>query len=287
VARPTVPPAVVETILTAARADIAAPEFQQTLAAIPGSDSEYASQLVACDRQFARQFHTDERHKPGFGIALLLNKLLWCSSDTNSVPIVGRSYARTLIEWKLSKAAGGRFKQTYRAFSTDLTSSIVDDTTLAQLDIDELARFKIDNAALLERHQLWLSSVAQQFSSLADGETYDEKLAELEIDSAKKRLELADELRDSWLTAGLSTAKRAIESATSKEAIMAAGAIVALRGTTLTDLLVAAVPAALGALGQGAVGVIDVLKARADTRKKHEMAYLFGLQRLAHGGAPR
>src|SRR5690242_7554456 len=103
----------------------------------------------------AYDFNPDERLSRSFGIALLLNKLLWFAHDTSSVPIVGRSYARSLIEWKLSKATGARIKQAYCAFSTDLSSSVVDDATLAALDMEKLARFKTDNADLLERHQIW------------------------------------------------------------------------------------------------------------------------------------
>lgn len=266
-----------EHLLEVTRRDAEDPELQRLVdTRVPRSDRDYATALVRADVQL--RDHKTRPHEID-PVLFLANKLLWFAAHRGSVPIVGRDYASELIAHKLcglGTAHPGRGLPSARggsllaAFAAGLALDFVSDEQLAATPISQLVDFKHRNRALLAQHQLHLIDVAETFAALPEGTDFANRLAQLRLQARRDRLDLDARARDAWLDAGLDLAKKAIGAAT---AGLFSGLAV-LRGHTLSDVVAAALPAAVAAGGVVLSSALDA-DSKARAKPPAAMAYLF------------
>jgi hypothetical protein len=277
VCRPELAPEDLEQILETTWRDAADPALRQLVdRRVPRDDREYAAVLVGSDAQLRGHLTRARAIDP---ILFLANKLLWYAARHGTVPLAGRDYATELIAHKLRglgtvrhghgllSARGG---SAFAAFAAGLALDFVPDEQLVATPIPRLVDFKQRNRELLAQHQLHLVEVAEAFAALPDGSDFDGRLAQLRIQARRERLELDARARDAWVDGGLELTKKAIAAA-------AAGlfsGLMVLRGHTLSDVLVAALPAAVTAGGVVLSSVVEI-GAKARARPTPAMAYLF------------
>lgn len=242
----------------------------------PRGDREYAAALVWSDVQLRDHPTRTRAIDP---VLFLANKLLWYAARRGTVPIVGRDYATELIAWKLrghgtSHQGHGllsdRGSSVLAAFAAGLALDFVPDEQLASTPISRLVDFKQRNHELLAQHQLHLVDVAEAFAALPEGADFEARMAQLRLQARRERLDLDARARDAWLGCGLELAKKAIGAAT---AGLFSGLAV-LRGHSLSDVVAAALPAAVAA---GGVVLSSVIETGTQARAKPTpaMAYLF------------
>lgn len=242
----------------------------------PPGDREYAAMLVWSDVQLRNHPTRTRAIDP---VLFLANKLLWYAARRDAVPIVGRDYATELISWKLrglGTAHQGRGLLSARgnsalaAFAAGLALDFVPDEQLAATPVSRLVDFKQRNRELLAHHQLHLVEVAEAFAALPEGADFQARLAQLRLEARRERLDLDSRARDAWIGCGLELAKKAIGAAT---AGLFSGLAV-LRGHSLSDVLTAALPAAVAAGGVVLSSVVET-SAKARMKSTPAMAYLF------------
>lgn len=274
-----------QTIGDAARRDAASTELRRIVAQIPQRDLDYACFVTACDRPMADALGLDRHIEPAFAIALLLEKLLVYAHENGLVPIVGRNWARRLLETKLTRPQPPSERAllspaqgiAYDTFSAGLSLDFVDDAKLGAIAFDKLESFKHTNRQLLERHQVHLSEVTQQFQALPNSSERARKLAELKLAACKQRIELETSAHESVLTLGLDLLKKGAESVTSKEGIFL-GATAALVVDKSLGALVGG--ALVAGAGQVVSGLVELWKSDRERVRTNSLAYLFAAQDL-------
>jgi len=279
VARPALGGAVLDGLLAATRRDATDETLRELVVdRVPAKERDYASVLVWSDEEVRDALRDAETRDPAFATLFLANKLLWFAAEHGTVPIVGRPHATEILGRKAARletrvGAGLlslRGGASFTAFAAGLALDFVDDEVLAKIPIARLVDFKSAHRALLERHQLHLVEVAQKFSALADGGDFTNRLAELRVEARNERARLEDHARKAWTETGLELAKKAVIAAS---ASLFSGLAV-LRGHSLHDVLVAALPAAVAALGVGTSAAVEAAT-KSRSAAPPTMAYLF------------
>lgn len=268
----------------AARIDAADPGFRRIVDAIPASDLAYTRAIATCDREMAAALRLDPALDPAMAVALLLEKLLLYAGANGLVPIVGRSWAASLLATKLTLAgpAAGRALlspsqgETYATFSAGLSLDFVDDHKLVTLPLDRLLEFKQRHHDLLDRHQLHLVEVTRSFGAIPTGEQRAAALVDLRLKARKVRAELDDEARHAIGSLGLDLLKKGVDGATSKEGLVAGVATAVALNHSVGALVGGAL---LAGLGQSLSGLVELWKARR-TQQSNALAYLFATQQL-------
>jgi hypothetical protein len=275
VIRPSLAREALAALVEAARADAASPPMRDILVTVPKQDLEYAQSLVWSDVEIASVVG-DRPLPPDVSLMFLVNKLLVHASETGSVPMVGREYASRIVQTKLQTCAAtfapsarlSTLKQhmQYACISAGLAFGFVDDEVLVKTPMSRLIAFKEKNARLLDRNQVHLLDIAQQYAALS-GSQLEDKIVALRTEGQKKRVELEEDARQLWLSAGLDVAKKSVVAASASSGLLTAIALV--QHASLSHVAFASVPAAAAA----ATALIDVARS-FNAKPRTPMAYL-------------
>jgi hypothetical protein len=238
-----------------------------------------------CDRAMASALNLDRTLDPAMAVALLLEKLLLYAGANGMIPIVGRHWAESLLEAKLSWIAPGTDRSlmppnqasTYAAFSAGLSLDFLDDHKLTALSFERLRHFKDSNRDLLSRHQLHLTEVAREYQSIETDHRREPALQDLRLKAIKKRAELDDEARTSVRSLGLDLLKKGIDSATSKEGMVVGVATALALNHSAIALLGGAF---MAGVGQSISGLVEIWKTGRERRQTNAFAYLFATRSL-------
>jgi hypothetical protein len=266
-------PSDIQKLWDAACADAEDPILSALIRDMPAEDLEYARRVVSADVELAP--FARNNLQPVLAISFLLNKLLLYARSTDSVAIVGRSYAHDLLLQKASAASRNAAKMknslSVTAFAAGLSFDFVTDESLEKVDFDLLRKFKADNQLLFHKHQCHILEVAQKFKALPDTEEFDDQLRELKFKALQTRIEMEEQAMDAWSSISTNLAKAAI----GKMAKCFSTAIAISQGGNLLPL----VPA----IASGAGGVVSDFVDVADKQRKierNEIAYLYKAEQL-------
>lgn len=279
-ARPELPRETTRELIDLAKRDCGDAELRTLVGQeIPRGDLDYAALLVFSDPSVRAEATPASLGDPVFAISFLLHKLLLFAAATGAVPIVGKKYAAALIAKKLSGHAardGSRsvMKQeervTFAALAAGLSLDFVADEELSATPFERLVEFKQKNSSLLEKHQLHLIEVAEEFAGLPDGSGFDDRLRRLRTEALRKRVELDEAAKEAWLAMGQKLLKKAV--AAGSAGFFSGLAI--LRGYSLHDIVTAAAPAAVSAVGAATLGAVDAIS-KLRKQRRGDLAYLF------------
>ena len=227
-------------------------QHQQRLVGRTGaSDSCYSHPLHRLHVHPPLRWQADrqlqEDLSPPLALAFLANKLIAYSLLHDRVPIVGRSYASQYLALKLASLE--RQKQSalpllprrfsaFTAIASGCSLPFVSDQALAELEFARLDEFKKRHEPLRKQHQLYLLEATRALKDAGSGPELEERIAAIQMEVEKKRLDLTRETKEAWLAAGLDIAKKA---AVGSFGGLTAGFALVHRAS-LADLLVASVP---------------------------------------------
>jgi hypothetical protein len=256
-------------------------EFCTLVANTPIRDRSYACQVMATDQDLVWAQNRYGAHDAVAALSCLTSKLLIHAARTGAVPIVGKSYAWSLLASKTRNAhavsapaallGSDRQQVAYAAFAAGLSLGFLKPGTLGPLPFGRLQRFKSDHAKLLERHQLHLLEVTQAFRGIPDGPEFAEQVAALRASASKKRLDLDQEATDAWRSAFTDVGTHGIAAA----AGAAIPALTVLWTGSMAHIASAALPSALAALGVVTTGVVKAVSKIGKANSSNAMAYLF------------
>jgi hypothetical protein len=217
----------VSQLIEQSRQDAADPEFLALVKSlIPGADLNYATMVVFSDAE-VRSVIKYDMVEPVFSLAYLVNKLLIYSAITGAIPVFGCAYATDIVVYKIRKMAKLLARQrsasivipsqmtTLSAIAAGLSLGFVHDSDLLKASTAELIRFKQKSFSILQRHQTHIIETSRNFDGLPVGRDFQLHLSNLRLEAKKQRFELDTEIRDSWLSLGLSKTANVITSSIS------------------------------------------------------------------------
>lgn len=271
-------PEFTQTVLATAKQDLQNPQLQKLLSEVPARDANYAKLVVQSDKELLTDRQLQEDLSPPLALAFLANKLVAYSLLHDRVPIVGRSYASQYLALKLASLE--RQKQSalpllprrfsaFTAIASGCSLPFVSDQDLAEIEFARLDEFKKRHEPLRRQHQLYLLEATRSLKDVGSGPELEERIAAIQMEVEKKRLDLTRETKDAWLAAGLDIAKKA---AVGSFGGLTAGFALVHRAS-LADLLVASVPGLLSGIGVGAAAAMDAI-AKAKKARQHSLAYM-------------
>jgi hypothetical protein len=208
------------------RMDYADKHFHALVNRIPKQDLTYARNVVNSDadlRDLMCEFPSGDLTA---AVSALTTKLLLRTATTGALPIVGKEYAWSLLARKLESAIADPSQvveskgllnnsqgTAFSRFAAGLSLEFLNSPAFADMPFDELRRFKDKNRDLLQKHQLHMAEVAQDFNEIPDGASFESKLRALRLSAASRRIELDAAVKDAWRTMGFELGKKAVEGA--------------------------------------------------------------------------
>lgn len=279
IVQPSLPDDVVDPIVEAALSDSRDADFRAYVtSAVPKRDAQCAGGIVHADSQIEGRHLLGPARDPAFAISFLARKLVAYANSAGAVPIVGQDYAvnvlaRVVRQGTPGSAAPGalvtpRRAAVIHAVAAGLSLRFIADDVLAQADPDRLSAFKEKAAPLRESHHAHLLNVARDYDGLPGDASFGELLADLRADAEAVRLQLDEQAKDLWFSAGLEVGGKALIGAAS-----AAVAAIALIRSDLFGAVAAAVPGALTGAAMAATKIAETMRKTVVARRSY-VSYL-------------
>ena len=271
--------AVIDRIAEGSLADANDPQFCAYIdSAVPKLDAQCAGGIVHADSQVEARCLLAAARKPAFAISYLAQKLVAYANSTGSIPIVGQDYAVNVLARVVSRnmfgpvapdsLAFGRRALVVHAVAAGLSLRFISNDLLVRVEPEQLGRFKEKSSGLREAHHAHLLKVASEYDGLPTDTNFADRLTKLRADAEAVRIELDEQARDLWLSAGLELAGKALIGAAS-----ASVAAVALMRADLFGAAAAAIPGALTGAAFAASKALETMH-KVTAKRRSYVSYL-------------